>query len=163
MLLDIILIILGLISISVGIIGCVLPALPGTPLAYLGLVLLNFTSKVEYSWTFFIAWGIVVAIVMVLDYVVPIYGTKAFGGGRKGSWGSAIGIVVGLFFPPWGFILGPFVGAVIGELLDNKPFPVAVKAGFGSFIGFLSGAIIKLAVSLVLAVIFIKDVILMLF
>lgn len=159
---DIFLIALGAISIVVGIIGCVLPALPGTPLAYLGLVLLNASSKVEYSWQFFIGWGVAVAVVMVLDYIVPIWGTKKFGGGRKGAWGAAIGVVAGIFvFPPWGLILGPFFGAVAGELMDGKTQKEAIRSGFGSFMGFLAGAIMKLIVAGILAFIFIKDVILL--
>lgn len=161
---DIFLAIMGAISIVVGFIGCVLPALPGTPLALFGLVLLHMTSKVSYSWQFFLAWGFAVAVVMVLDYIVPIWGTKKFGGGRKGAWGSAIGMLIGIFvFPPWGLIIGPFVGAVAGEILDGKSQKDALRAGFGSFMGFLAGAIMKLVVAGALAFIFIKDVINILF
>ncbi len=159
MTLDIVLIILGVILIIVGIIGCIVPALPGAPLNYISLILLNFTSKVEFSVQFLIVWGLVVIAVQILDYYIPIWGTKRFGGGTKGTWGSAIGIVLGIFiFPPYGMIILPFVGAVIGELIDDKELKVALKAGFGAFIGLLAGVVMKLAVAIILSFYFFKEV-----
>lgn len=159
MTLDIILTILGAVLIIVGILGCILPVLPGIPLSYVGILLLHFTSMVEFSTQFLIIWGIIVIIVQLLDYYVPIWGTKKFGGGKKGAWGSAIGIGAGIFIlPPWGIIIFPFVGAVIGELIDNKELNIALKAGFGAFIGFLAGTVMKLIVAIVLAFYFFKEV-----
>ncbi len=73
-------------------------------------------------------------------------GNRRFGGSRWGTVGSALGVVAGLFFAPWGIILGPFLGAVIGELLSGTAAQLALKAGFGSFIGFLVGTVAKLIV-----------------
>lgn len=144
----------------VGVIGCFLPVIPGVPLNYLGIILLHFTSAVDFSPHFLIIWGIVVIIVQVLDYYIPIWGTKKLGGGKKGAWGSAIGVVAGMFiFPPWGIILFPFVGAVIGELIDEKEFKVALKAGAGAFLGFVTGTLMKLAVAVILSFFFFKEVI----
>lgn len=158
MVLDILFSVLGAILIIVGILGCIIPLLPGIPLSYLGIILLHFTSRVEYSPKFLIIWGIVVILVQLLDYYIPIWGTKKLGGGTKGAWGSAIGVVFGLFLiPPYGIILFPFLGAVIGELIDNKEPRVALKAGFGAFIGFLAGTMIKLAVAIILAFYFFKE------
>ncbi|WP_108821970.1 DUF456 domain-containing protein [Dysgonomonas sp. Marseille-P4361] len=160
MILDIILISLGFICILVGFAGCILPVLPGIPLSYLGIVLLHFTSVVNFSPQFLIVWGIVVIVIQVLDYFIPIWGTKYFGGGKKGMWGSLLGIVLGVFIlPPWGIIIFPFVGAVIGELIDEKEFKEAMKAGFGAFLGFLVGTVAKLVVAAVLAFYFVKEVI----
>jgi uncharacterized protein len=160
MALDIILILLGAACVIGGIVGCILPLIPGPPLSFLGFIILQCTSKFEYSWQFFLAWGLVVGIVQFLDYIVPIWGTKRFGGGRKGAWGSAIGVVVGIFvYPPWGLIICPFAGAIIGELIDGRNTQEAFRAGFGSFVGFLAGNIIKLIVALALAFIYFKDVI----
>ena len=78
------------------------------------------------------------------DTVIPVWGTKRFGGSKWGVWGSTIGLIAGLFLGPWGVILGPFVGAVVFELLGGKPSREAIRAGWGSFIGLLSGTIIKL-------------------
>lgn len=161
MALDITLIILGLICIIVGFIGCIVPALPGIPLSYLGIVLLHLTSPVDFTPHFLILWGVIVIIVQVLDYFIPIWGTKRFGGGKKGIWGSVLGVIAGIFiFPPWGLIIFPFVGAVIGELIDEKEFKDAVKAGFGAFLGFIIGTVMKLVVAVVLAFYYIKEVIL---
>ena len=106
------LIILGAICLLVGILGCVLPVLPGVPLAYCGLLLLHATDKVQFSWQFLVIWAVVTIVVQVLDSVVPIWGTKRFGGSKMGVWGSTLGLLVGLFFGPWGIVLGPFLGAV---------------------------------------------------
>lgn len=160
MALDIILIISGIICILAGIAGCLIPAIPGVPLNYLGIILLHFTSKVQFSTDFLLIWALVVVIVQILDYYVPIWGTKKFGGGKKGAWGSAIGVIAGIFiFPPWGIIIFPFVGAVIGELFDNKETSVALKAGFGAFLGFVAGTLMKLVVALILSFYFFKELI----
>lgn len=158
MVLDIVLLVLGFVCVIVGFVGCILPVIPGIPLSYLGLILLHLTSKVDFSPQFLIIWGIVVIVIQILDYFVPIWGTKRFGGGKKGMWGSMLGIVVGVFIlPSWGIIIFPFVGAVIGELLDEKEIKEAMKAGLGSFLGFVLGTVAKLVVAAVLTYYFIKE------
>ena len=141
---DIFLIILGAICLLVGILGCVLPVLPGVPLAYCGLLLLHATDKVQFSWQFLVIWAVVTIVVQVLDSVVPIWGSKKFGGSKMGVWGSTLGLLVGLFFGPWGIVLGPFLGAVVFELIDGKNTRLALKAGWGSFVGLMTGTILKL-------------------
>ena len=132
-----------------GIAGCLLPILPGPPLSYLGLIAIHLTSKIDFSSKFLISWGIIVILVSILDYVIPIWGTKFFGGSKYGVWGSMVGLLAGLFIPPIGIIIGPFIGAVAGEMLaGNKQN--ALKAGFGSFIGFLAGTVVKMLVSLIM-------------
>lgn len=140
------LIILAFILIVLGILGSILPVLPGVPVSYVGILLLHFTEKVQFTTQFLIFWLVMVILVQVLDYLVPIWGAKKFGGSKRGIWGCAIGMVVGLFFGPWGIILGPFLGAIVGELSGGKQTQSAIKAGFGSFIGFLLGVISKLIV-----------------
>ena len=143
---EILLIILAFILIIVGIAGSILPVLPGVPLSYIGILLLHFTEKVQFTTQFLIFWAAMVILVQVLDYLVPIWGTKKFGGTKRGVWGCAIGMVVGMFFGPWGIVLGPFAGAIIGELSGGKQTQAAIKAGFGSFVGFLFGIVSKLIV-----------------
>lgn len=143
---DTLLIILAFILIIIGILGSILPVLPGVPVSYVGILLLHFTEKVQFTTQFLIFWLVMVILVQVLDYLVPIWGAKKFGGSKRGIWGCAIGMVVGLFFGPWGIILGPFLGAIVGELSGGKQTQSAIKAGFGSFIGFLLGVISKLIV-----------------
>lgn len=144
--LDVILIIISTLCMIAGLAGCVLPFLPGPPIAYLGLVFLHFTDKVHYTPTQLIIWLLIVAVVQVLDYFTPMLGSKYSGGSKWGNWGCIIGTLVGLLFLPWGVILGPFLGAVIGELLGNKEFSQALKSGVGSLIGFILGTLLKFVV-----------------
>ena len=137
--LDIILIILGVLCLITGLMGCVLPFLPGPPVAYLGLVLLHFTDKAQYSTTQLI-------VIQILDYFTPMLGSKYSGGSKWGNWGCIIGTLVGLLFLPWGVIFGPFLGAVIGELIGNKEFSQALKSGVGSLVGFMLGTLLKFVV-----------------
>lgn len=152
---DIFLIISGSLLMILGIAGCLLPLLPGPPLSYLGLIAIHVSSKIDFSSKFLISWGIIVILVSILDYVIPIWGTKYFGGSRYGVWGSMAGLLAGLLIPPVGIIIGPFLGAVVGEMLaGNKQN--ALKAGFGSFIGFLAGTVVKLLVSLIMLYYFVS-------
>ncbi len=155
---DIFLIISGSLLVILGIAGCLLPLLPGPPLSYLGLLAIHLTTKIDFSSKFLISWGIIVILVSVLDYVIPIWGTKFFGGSKYGVWGSMAGLLAGLFIPPVGLIIGPFIGAVAGEILAGNR-QNALKAGFGSFIGFLAGTVVKLLVSLIMLYYFIAALI----
>lgn len=128
----------------IGIIGCIIPGLPGTPVAYLGLLIAQATDRVDFTWQFLLIWAIVTLVVQVLDYVVPAWGTKRYGGTRYGVWGSTIGVFAGLFFGAAGVIIGPLVGAILGELIGGKDAAQALRAGWGSFLGILCGTVIKL-------------------
>lgn len=141
---DIALLIIAFVLMLVGIVGCIVPGLPGTPIAYAGLWIAQATDRIDFSWQFLLIWGIVVVIISVLDYIVPAWGTKKYGGTKWGVWGSTIGVFIGLFFGALGVILGPLVGAIIGELIAGKELEAAFKAGWGSFIGILFGTILKL-------------------
>ena len=141
---DIFLLVIAALLILVGIIGCIVPGLPGVPLAYAGLWIAQATERIDFSWQMLLTWGIVTVAVSVLDYVVPAWGTKQYGGTKLGVWGSTIGVFTGMFFGALGVIIGPLVGAVIGEVLGGKQLNDALKAGWGSFIGLLFGTIIKL-------------------
>lgn len=141
---EIFLLIIAGLCMLVGIIGCIVPGLPGVPIAYAGLWIAQITDRVDFSWQTLLIWGIVTVIATVLDYVIPAWGTKQFGGTKYGVWGSIIGVFVGLFFGALGVILGPLVGAILGELIGGKEVAEALKAGWGSFIGLLFGTILKL-------------------
>ena len=134
-----------------GIIGAFLPILPGPLTGWVGLLLLSFTSAVPKDWTFL---GITLAIailVWVLDYFIPAIGTKRFGGSKYGVYGTTIGLLIGLFSPiPFGMLIGAFVGAFIGEVaFAKKNSDKALKASFGSLLGFFVSASIKFGVGLV--------------
>ena len=149
---DIALLIIAFILIVIGIIGCIVPGLPGTPIAYAGLWIAQATDRVDFSWQFLLIWGIVTLVVSVLDYAVPAWGTKQFGGTKYGVWGSTLGVFVGLLFGAVGVILGPLVGAILFELLaialhgqiNRENIAAAFRAGWGSFIGILVGTVLKL-------------------
>jgi len=140
--------ILGAIFIIVGLIGCIIPGLPGPPFSYIGVLMLQLGPDKPFTWKFILTWGIITVVATALDYIVPAFGTKKFGGSSRGVWGSVIGLFLGMFFfPPLGIIIGPFVGAILGELSGGKNTEEALRAGFGSFIGFLTGTVLKLIVS----------------
>lgn len=142
---DILLIILGIVCLLIAFAGSILPMLPGPPLAYLALIFLHFTDKVDFTPTQLIVWGLFVAMILILDYITPLLGTKYSGGTQYGNRGCLIGTIAGIFvFPPWGIIIGPFIGAFIGERIGGKKTAAALKAGIGAFIGFLFGIIFKL-------------------
>ncbi len=156
---DILFIVVGSILIVGGIIGSVLPFLPGPPLSYAGLLLLHFTERYHFSSRFMIIWAVITAVTYLIDYVIPIWGTRRFGGSKQGILGSIIGLVAGIFFfPPFGIIIGPFAGAVIGELIAGKNSSDAFRAGLGSFIGFLIGTFIQLVAAGLMAWHFAKTV-----
>ena len=144
---DIILIILGGICLIIGLLGCVIPMIPGPPIAYAGILLLHVTDKVQYSTSQLLVWLLIVVVVQVLDYFTPIVGSKYSGGTKWGSWGCLIGSIIGIvFFSPWGIIIGPFGGAVIGELLGDRTTKDALKSGIGALVGFLLGTVLKVVV-----------------
>lgn len=161
---DILLLILGIILIVLGLAGCILPVIPGPPVSFAGLLLLRFTQYVDVSRVEQfdkILWitAFAALIVTILDYIVPVWGTKKFGGSRSGTIGAAVGLVIGLFFAPLGLILGPFLGAVAGELIAGKDQSSSLRAGFGSLLGFLTGVVMKLIVSGVITYYFILELI----
>lgn len=133
-----------------GILGCIVPALPGPLLSFAGLLAAYFTSYSGMSPAALWLWLAVTVLVTVADYFLPAWMTRRFGGSRAGAVGATIGVFAGFFlFPPLGIVLGPFFGAVLGELLHDKSDPgKALVVGFGSFLSFAVGTGIKLAASL---------------
>ncbi len=149
---EIVLTILGFICVLVGIFGSFLPALPGPTLSWVGLLLLHLTQAVPDNWTFLIITLLVALAALALDYVIPVIGTKKFGGTRAGIIGTTVGLLVALVFPVlgiFGIIIWPFVGALVGELLNKADSTTAVKAAFGSFLGFLTGTFLKFIITVI--------------
>jgi uncharacterized protein YqgC (DUF456 family) len=139
------LVIISGLFLVIGLLGSILPILPGPILSWLGILILHFTEYAEYSTTFLVVTAVIMIVISVLDYFIPIWGTKKFGGTKAGVTGSTVGLVVGLFFPPIGLIIGPFAGALIGEILANRQeFKKALRSATGSFLGFLVGTGLKL-------------------
>ena len=141
---------LAILAGIVGIAGSILPGLPGTPVSWIGMLILYIwgngvnAAGSPMSLGTLIAWGIVVAVVSVVDYVVPMYLTRATGGSKYAEKGALIGLVAGMFLTPIGMIAGSFLGAFIAELsFAKKDAASALKAAFGSFLGFMLGTGIK--------------------
>jgi uncharacterized protein len=154
---DYILLIFAIILMVLGIIGCLVPVLPGPPLSFLGLILLHFSKFADFSSTILITMGAIAVVVTILDYIVPVWGTKKFGGSKYGTRGATVGLIIGLFLGPVGIIIGPFFGAVVGELIFKDDMKYAMKAGFGSLLGFLTGIGLKLAASFVMTFYFVRE------
>jgi uncharacterized protein len=154
---DYILLILGILLMILGIIGCLVPVLPGPPFSYLGLILLHLTRFGDFTNPTLIILGAIAVIVTVLDYIVPVWGTKRFGGSKYGTRGATVGLVIGLFLGPLGIVLGPLIGAFVGEMIFKDDISYALKAGFGSLLGFLTGIGLKLAASFVMTFYFVRE------
>lgn len=156
---DYVLLILGIFLMLLGIIGCLVPVLPGPPISYLGLIMLHVTKFGQFSGTILISLAAVAIVVSILDYIVPIWGTRRFGGSKYGMRGATVGLIIGLFLGPVGIIVGPLIGAIVGELIFKDDLKYAIKAGFGSLLGFLTGIGLKLAASFVITFYFVKELI----
>ena len=144
---DTFLIVLAGFFLIVGLIGSAISKLPGTPLCYLGIIILQYSSIAEFSVHFFIKWGILVIAVQGLDYLIPEWGTKKFGGSKKGVWGCFLGMVAGMYFGPVGIIAGAIAGEFIGELFAGKESNQAIHHAISSFSFFILGTISQLIVS----------------
>ncbi|MCK0179714.1 DUF456 domain-containing protein [Flavobacteriaceae bacterium S0862] len=141
---DIFLVFVAALFMLLGIIGSFLPILPGPLTSWFGLLILHLTDAIPMNWTFLVIWLAIAILIWLLDYFIPALGTKRFGGSRYGMIGTTIGLLVGLFSPiPFGIIIGAFVGALIGELINKNDKDVALKAAFGSFLGFLTSTFLK--------------------
>ena len=157
---DIFLISLGAILVIFGIIGSVIPIIPGPPIAFVGMLIAQFSSEQPFSVDTLILFGGLAVASSIIDNILPIYATKKFSGSKKGVWGSAIGLLIGLFFTPIGIIFGPIIGAYLGEIIDGKSSNDAIRPAIGSFIGFISSIFLRLSLSLVIAYFYLMEVIL---
>lgn len=156
---EILWIIIGSLFIVAGFIGVFVPIIPGTPLIYVSLLIMQFLLGSPFTWTFLVIWGLVVAVVATLDGLIPAEGARRMGGSRYGIYGCLIGGLIGLvFFPPFGIIVGPIAGAFIGELVSGRKSRSAWKAAMGSFVGYLVAMILKLSVSVILAYYFYSNI-----
>jgi len=146
------LIVIGLILNIIGIIGVILPALPGIVLNYIALILLYIAKgEAEFSLRILIVFGIITLLVTLLDYILPLLGARKYGASRIGILGAVIGMLVGiLFFPPFGIIFGLLIGAFLGELIAGKEQSQALRAGFATFLGSLTSMVVQLLLAIVM-------------
>jgi uncharacterized protein YqgC (DUF456 family) len=140
-------------------VGCILPVIPGPILSFSALILLSWIKNWQiFSQTFLIVMGVVTTLLILLDYAAPALGAKKYGASRRGLWGSAIGMIIGIFFiPPWGMIVGALIGALLGELSSGKTGRQALRAGWGILIGSILGVGLKLAFTALVLFYYIKE------
>lgn len=139
-------IIIGIILCIVGIAGSLLPLLPGPPVAYIGMLLQLFRDPNPFSTKTLLIFAGIVVITLVLDYLIPIWGTRRFGGTKYGAWGCTLGFLAAFWMGPWGMIIGPFAGAFIGEIIAGQNSKKSFRSALGSFVGFLLGSFMKIVV-----------------
>ena len=146
---DIILLIIGLLLCLIGIVGSFLPIIPGPVTSWLGILLLNLTSVVEFNLNFVLITLTVAISVGILDYLIPVLGVKKLGGTRSGQIGTTLGLIIALIIlGPIGIIIGPYGGALLGEMSTKKSFQDSIKPAFGAFVGVVAGSVIKFLISL---------------
>lgn len=159
------LIVVSILLALIGLVGAIVPGIAGPPFSFLGLLALSFVEGVNHSNGFLVVMGILGVVIFVLDYLVPIWGTKTLGGTPAGTRGSTIGLILGLLVTlvfPIGFIavlLGPFIGAYLGEKRAGAEDQLAWRSAFGSFLGFLAGTFIKVVYAIVCIFFVIKDIV----
>ena len=157
---DIFWLILGGIIIFIGLVGAIFPGIPGPVTSYIGLVICMLSTYFSISNNSLLLFGIIAVLITVIDYMIPIYGTKKFGGTRGGVIGSIIGLIIGLIFLPGiGIIIGPFVGAFIGEIIAGTQSDKALRSAIGSFVGFITGTFMKLIYSIAIIYYFIAGLV----
>lgn len=139
---------LAALLILLGFAGLILPALPGIPLIFGGLVLLAWAENFAYvGWTTLSILGVLALASYGVDFLATALGAKKFGASMRAIWGAALGALVGLFFGLPGLLLGPFLGAVIGEFSGKASLRAAMHAGVGATLGLLFGALLKIALA----------------
>jgi uncharacterized protein YqgC (DUF456 family) len=155
---DLVFIITSFLLIALGFIGSFAPVIPGPISAWFGLLILYQTSFLTPDWLFLGGTLAIAILVFVLDYFIPIIGTKKMGGTKSGVMGATLGLLLGMFtLGPLGLLIGPFAGAFVGELInDANDFHTALKAAIGSLIGFMTGVFLKFSVTLIFAFYYVK-------
>jgi len=162
---EIILTVVAFLFLVAGLVGSVVPAIPGPPLSYVGLLLLQWSGNGSFSIAFLVLWAVITIAVTVMDNFLPAWMTKRFGGSRMAVIGSVLGIIAGMFFVPIGLLIGPFLGALAGELINTRvkrkeidstePTAAdgnsggkvkALKVAFGAFLAFIVGTGAKLII-----------------
>jgi uncharacterized protein YqgC (DUF456 family) len=152
--------ILTMIIMVVGLAGTVLPMMPGLPIMWAGaFIYALFTGFGKVGWIYLVVFGALTAITTLLDYVANLYGAKRMGAGSWGIFGALVGMLVGLFLAGLiGLLVGSFLGAILGELLGGKKSSQALRAGVGTFLGFLGGTLLKFIIGCIMIGVFLFEV-----
>ena len=150
---------MALVCGAIGLLGAILPALPGPPVSYLGVLVLLLCGDVTVSTPFLVASGIIMVVITVIDYVLPVWFTQLSGGSRESVRGALAGMLLGLLFMPVGLIIGPFIGAFLGEYVACHRSGKAFKVASLSFIAFIVTTFIKLFYAVMLLVYIVRAVV----
>ena len=145
-----ILVTIALILALVGVVGAIVPALPGPPVSFASLLMAYFMANGAISDKTLAIMFILTVVVTALDYSAPVWLTKMGGGSKYAVWGSTVGLVLGLFFMPIGLLVGPLVGAFVGEILHSQQVGQAFRVALWSFVAFLLTTGLKLVLSVVM-------------
>ena len=158
---DILLYLLSAVLIIVGIAGTIIPALPGVPLVFAGMLLAAWTGDfAEIGWPTLVLLGVLTVISIIVDFVASVLGAKRVGASGWALFGAAVGTVVGMFLGIFGLLLGPFVGAVLGELIAGSNLRRSTIVGVGAWLGFLFGTIAKIALCFTMLGVFVVALVL---
>lgn len=140
--------VLAAILVIVGVAGVILPALPGLPLVFAGMLLAAWVGGFqEVGWVTLVVLGLLTAVSLAVDFFATMMGAKRVGASRKALLGAVVGTFAGLFFGPLGLFAGPFVGALLGELWHGREIGQAAKVGLGTWLGILLGTVLKLGLA----------------
>ena len=139
---------LAVVLVLVGIAGVILPALPGLPLVFIGMLLAAWAGDFQQiGWVTLVVLGLLTLLSVAVDFFATLVGAKRVGASKKALWGAVLGTFVGIFFGPIGLFAGPFVGALLGELWHGKEIGQATKVGLGTWLGIVLGIVLKLGVA----------------
>ena len=146
---ELILLIIGALLVLFGFIGSFLPVVPGLPISLLGILIMQWTIA-PFSYAFIWGWILAIVLFSILDNFIPAWTSQKTGGTRYGFWGSLVGMIFGIGFPPIGFVIGPLVGAFLGEIIGGQGQRQSLRAAWGSFLGFMVATGIKVIAALIL-------------
>lgn len=153
--LTVVLWVLAVVLVIIGLVGVVLPALPGTVLIFAGLLLAAWADGfMRVGIGTLIVIGVIGAASYFIDFVAAAVGTKRLGASPRAMVGAGLGTLLGLFFGLPGLIIGPFIGAIVGELTANRDLKKAGQAGVAAWIGFAIGTVVKVGFAFVMVAIF---------
>lgn len=150
---------LSLVCGALGLLGAVLSALPGPPLSYLGLLVLLLCSDADISTAFLVVSGIAMLVITAVDYILPVWFMQLSGGSKESVRGALAGMIIGLFFLPWGILVGPFLGAFAGEYIARKRSGQAFRVASLSFVAFIVTTAMKLFYAVVLLFYIVKVIV----
>lgn len=150
---------LALLIMAVGCLGSILPAVPSTPLVLGAAVVHKLYFQADSAgWIVMMLLVLITGVALLMDYLATVLGAKQFGATKKGMTGAIVGGIVGLFFNLPGILLGPFIGAVVFEMVGGRQWKPACRAGIGATLGLLAGAVGKLVCCLSMMTLFIISV-----